>query len=322
MVDASTCLRPDPRTRVRHRFNSDAFMNLTKRLARARRAFFSDSSAPVHGKTAQARSGVEYFYLSPDLALTRLLNGYLLYVDPQDETMSAHLIGHGYWEPNVYSIVWSLVRPGDTVVEVGANVGYYTIAMAALVGRTGSVTSFEANPRLAKMVEKSIYINGFKSHVRVVAKAVFETPGTIKFDASRKRSGWGHVSTNGLAAFEDSVVLDVEATNLDAHDLGSVDFIRLDAEGSEPFILRGGQRMIEASPDVVICMEWDPIQMGGRTSLPEFIEWLRALGFRTWRIGLDGALSAVEPARMIELETCDIVCSRSDPAVRGQTPRG
>ncbi|MBJ7485254.1 FkbM family methyltransferase [Brevundimonas sp.] len=297
-------------------------MTLTKRLARARRAFFRDDSAPVQGRSAPARSGVEYFYLSPELALTRLLNGYLLYIDPQDETMSAHLIGHGYWEPNVYSVVWSLVRPGDTVVEVGANVGYYTVAMAALVGEAGSVTSFEANPRLAEMVEKSAYINGFKKHVRVVPKAVFETPGTIKFDASRKRSGWGHVSTDGRAAFEDSVVLDVEATNLDAHYTGPVDFIRLDAEGSEPFILRGGQRTIEASPGVVICMEWDPIQMAGRTSLPEFIEWLHALGFRSWRIGLDGSLTAVDADRMIDLETCDIVCSRTDPVARRHRVRG
>src|SRR5437660_168721 len=94
---------------------------------------------PAVGPTARL-----YAYLGPDMALTQMHDGHFIYVDPADESLSAHLIGRGYWERWIESVVRGLVRPGDRVVEVGANLGYYTLIMAAAVGPTGAVHSFEA----------------------------------------------------------------------------------------------------------------------------------------------------------------------------------
>ena len=292
-------------------------MTILKRLARARRAFFREEGASAAGRLAQrsaAAGAPQYFYLTPDLALTRQTNGLLLYVDPQDETMSAHLIGYGYWEPNVYAVIASLISPGDVVIEVGANVGYYTVAMGVMVGSGGRVHSFEANPRLAGMVERSAYINGLKDWVTVHAKAVLDVPGSIRFERSRKRSGWGHVSQWSHHAFDDSEVLEVEATTLDSLGLTRVDMIRLDAEGSEAFILRGATAVLAANPDIIICMEWDTIQMGGRTDLPAFAAWLGDQGFRFWRIGNDSRLSEFPIDQAATIMTCDVVISRRRPA--------
>ncbi|MES2815271.1 MAG: hypothetical protein V4720_10285 [Pseudomonadota bacterium] len=105
-------------------------MSFKKRLARAFRALSGDRLIVAPHPTLARKSDCAepaYHYLGPELALTRLNNGHLLYVDPQDETMSAHMIAYGYWESWIYSVVMSLISPGDRVIEVGANVGYYTM---------------------------------------------------------------------------------------------------------------------------------------------------------------------------------------------------
>lgn len=294
-------------------------MTLLKRLARARRAFFRELSGSEDPRRNHNRAPVEtqYFYLTPELALTRQANGLLLYVDPQDETMSAHLIGYGYWEPNVYAVIAGLVSRNDVVIEVGANVGYYTVAMGVMVGAEGHIHSFEANSRLAGMVERSAYINGLGERVTVHDKAVMDAPGSIRFERSRKRSGWGHVAQGTGTVFDDSEIVEVEAATLDSLGLERVDFMRLDAEGSEALILRGAAGLIEANPDIIVCMEWDPAQMSGRSDVTGFTTWLGELGFRLWRIGADARLSEIAMGQAATLETCDVVISRRPLSTSG-----
>lgn len=297
-------------------------MSFKKRLARAFRALSGDRLIVAPHPAPARKSGAAetaYHYLGPDLALTRLTNGHLLYVDPQDETMSAHMIAYGHWESWVYSVVMSLIVPGDRVIEVGANVGYYTIAMAAQVGSEGSVVAFEANPRLADLVRRSAYINGFPDRVEVVPKAVLDQPGQIRFETSRKHSGWGYVNVWDRTAYDDSIILEVEAVRLDDLDQDRVNFIRMDAEGSEPLILRGAERLLQANPDVTICMEWSPVQMASRTSVQDFVDWLSRIGFHFWRIEHDSSLRPIPQEEMAGLEPCDVVLSRRSLDAPGET---
>lgn len=288
-------------------------MSLKKRLARAYRAL-TGAPRPPHAPPTQIQPDItRYYYLGPDLALTRLKNGHHLYVDPVDETMSAHMIAHGYWESWVYAVVMSLISPKDRIVEVGANLGYYTIAMAASTGPDGFVTTFEANPRLTALIQKSAYLNGFADRVKIIQKAATDRAGRVQFEMSRKRSGWGFVSIGGQTAHDDSVLVDVETTTLDAEVTGKVDFIRMDAEGSEALILKGAERILTENPDVIICMEWAVVQIASRTSVPDFIDWMSRLGFRFWRIGYDSGLTEIPAANMSSLDPCDVIAARKPP---------
>lgn len=147
-----------------------------------------------------------YFYLGQDLGLTRLNSGPMLYVDTRDEQVCAGIIAHGFWEVWVAAVVTSLLRPGDRVVEVGANVGYYTMLIADCVGAQGQVTSLEANPRLVGLIEKSIRVNGFGERVRLVHRAAMDTPGTVDFVSFRTNSGGGHVPAVVGAHYDDALV--------------------------------------------------------------------------------------------------------------------
>lgn len=253
-----------------------------------------------------------YFTLGEDLGLTRLLDGHFLYVDPMDEAVAAHLIARGYWEAWIHQVVCDLVQPGDHIVEVGANFGVYTVAMARKAGADGSVLTFEANPGLAELVGRSVRFNGYSGSVTVVGKAASDKAGIISFATSRRNAGGGAISTSTTALGADSVLVQVEAVTLDSMASDKTRIIRMDAEGSEPLILRGAARLLQR-PDIVVCMEWDVIQMRNRADVGVLVDWLVELGFRFWRIQYDSTLLQVPAAEMPTLSACDVVMARNAP---------
>jgi len=263
---------------------------------------------PVPGPAEPQR----YFTLAPDLGLTRLTDGHFLYVDPADEAVAAHLIARGYWESWIHGAVRGLIQPGDHTIEVGANFGYYTVAMAQGVGETGSVTTFEANPMLASLVERSVKFNGYANRVTVVGKAAADRPVTLSFAVSRRNAGGGSISSDAAGLGDGSRLIEVEAVRLDDVCDRDVRLIRMDAEGSEPLILAGAVRLLQRQ-DIVLCMEWDIVQMRARVTVSEFVAWLADMGFRFWRIQFDSTLLEIPSADMDTLSACDVVVSRALP---------
>lgn len=298
-------------------------MSLIKRIARTtlpfRRALAAAIAAPPAPRAPTAAPPQQYFSLSPDLGVVRLKYGPFLYVDPLDEYISANVIVHGCWEPGVHDVVMALLAPGARVVEVGANIGYYTLTMAHRVGAGGHVIALEANPRMVGLVERSVRLNGLQDRVRLIGQAAMDTPGRISFTTSRTNAGGGFVTIwDDHKPYDDGVQITVDAVRLDDLDCGHVDMIRMDAEGTEPFILRGAAGILAAHPDIVIVMEWALVQMESRTSVPEFVGWLAGMGFRFWRIRDDFSLTEVSAEAMLTLEPCDVACARRpislDPA--------
>lgn len=293
----------------------NSLWNRTRKRFRQTRDSINTKIRQFNAALANAADPSRYYYLGPELALTKLKHGYFLYIDPLDETVSANLIAHGCWEEWVHRVVKNLIRPGDVTVEVGANLGYYTIQMARSAGTTGKVISFEANPRMVDYLNRSIMLNGYTDRVQVVAKAATDAPGQLSFMTSRRYGGSGHLMVPESGIAEDQQVVTVEAVRLDDLNLGKVDLLRMDAEGSEPLILRGAERLLR-NPDIVICMEWSPIQMRSRGSVPELVEWLAAQGFRFWSIEPTSTLRPIPKEQMADLTHCDVVVSRKPPRPR------
>lgn len=300
-------------------------MSLRKRLAGLTRPFrraFGGGAAVQRLAAVKRRpvDGDRYFYLGADLGLVRLNIGPLLHVDPQDEQICAGIIATGAWEPWVSAVVLSLLPRGGRVVEVGANVGYYTMTMAARVGPEGHITALEANPRLVGLIGRSTRLNGYADRVRLVPRAAMDAPGEVDFVAFRNNSGGGHVPVVANAWYDEILGTPerfrVEAVRLDDLDCGPVDLVRIDAEGSEPFILKGASELLRANPDVVLCLEWSAAQIASRTSLTGFVDWLEGLGFRFWLIGPPKGLSPLSREALLNLTHADIVAARREPVLR------
>ena len=261
--------------------------------------------------TAVARP---YFYLGEGVALTRLWCGHFIYVDPLEESVCSHLIAHGEWETHVRSVVLGLVQPGDHVLEVGGHVGYYTLGLAQKVGSSGSVTTFEANPRLADLSRRSVRMNGYGGRVDIRQQAVTDVAGSLRFSVSRQFAGGGHLYVWDDALGADTEVIEVEGVRLDDLDLPDIKLIRIDAEGSEPLILRGGEKLLQR-PDINLCIEWDLVQMSPRCKPESFISWLVDLDFSFWKITKSSEFVQVSAIELMTLPPCDLVVSRDRPAL-------
>lgn len=278
-----------------------------KSLFRAR-----GSKGVVEGSVTTDRP---YFYLGEGLALTRLKSGHYIYVDPLEESVCAHLIAHGTWEPWIQRVVLSLLRPGDHVVEVGGHVGFYTLEMAHRVGRQGSVLTFEANPRLAALSARSVRLNGYAPWVQIVQKAASDASGLVRFSTSRQYGGGGHIYVGENTLGNDTQVLEVETVRLDDLNLPTVRLLRIDAEGSEPLILGGAENLLR-QPDIILCIEWDVVQMRSRADPQQFADRLSQMGFKFWRISVSAEIVPVECNQLGNLSACDLVIARSEPIIR------
>jgi FkbM family methyltransferase len=255
-----------------------------------------------------------YAYLGPDAAITQLQDGQFLYVDPVDRQIASHMIARGHWESWNENVVRRLAKPGDRVIEIGANLGYYSVIMASCIGATGRLDSFEANPRLARLVEMSLEFNGYKPFSKVHAAAAGDAQGSIRFAVSRTSSGGGHIALLPDSYGEDMQIIEAPMVRLDDQfpdDL--VDFIRMDAEGSEPLVLAGAQHLIARSPNLKICMEWCVEMMAPRVDMAAFVASLRAQGLRFWQIQHDASIVECTDAQLLALPMSDVIACRRAP---------
>lgn len=139
------------------------------------------------------------------------------------------------------------LRPGDRFIDVGANVGLYTILAADCVGPGGGVDAFEPDERSALRIEEQAALNGF-AHVRAHRLAVHEKSETLDFGFSAS-DAMAHVRRPGESGAAARVVQAVALDDFAAY--GSYAAGKMDIEGAEPAALAGAaRRLAEANPPV------------------------------------------------------------------------
>ncbi len=165
------------------------------------------------------------------------LDGYGMYVPPLDNEVGKHIFGSHIYEPNVTAVAGGLLRPGMTFVDIGANVGYFALMAAHLVGNSGSVLAFEPNPSNVRFLCASALANGF-TNLRVIPFAASDSESILGYSASGT-NGVVHRLGDDSDVFAASML--VYSTKLDTvlSDLGQVDMIKIDVEGAEHRALIG-----------------------------------------------------------------------------------
>ena len=164
----------------------------------------------------------------------------------------------GVYEPHVTRAMCVAVEPGMTVVDLGANIGYYAMLAAALVGPAGRVVAFEAGRANADLVLASAAANGF-DHVEVHHAAVADRPGVLERHRARGSNGYVRPSqpgrpppASGDVELTRAVVLDDALESLDR-----LDVVKIDIEGAEFQAMAGAPRTIERFRPVVLT-EFSP----------------------------------------------------------------
>lgn len=144
------------------------------------------------------------------------------------------------YEPDTWRQIRNEIRPGDSVVDVGAYIGLYTIAFAQLVGHAGRVYAFEPNRENCEDIRQNLRLNGIADRVELVRAALGHEDGDVPFDGS---SGiQGHISATPTAQTKLVRCLTLD-TYLDGQ---RVDVLKIDVEGYEENVLRGAAELLSS----------------------------------------------------------------------------
>jgi FkbM family methyltransferase len=192
---------------------------------------------------ALCRARAQPVYLGDNEALCRILGRYKLYVDARDKGLGAHLLLDGYWEMQLTMHIARHVRAGMTAIDVGANYGYYTLLLAALVGAEGRVLAIEPTPQTAAMLSRSIALNGFWQIVTVIEAAAGsgEPAQALLFVPDREPKNAQIVASPDGLDHIPGTLHRVAQSSVDtfAAEQRRVDFIKIDVEGAEEAVIAG-----------------------------------------------------------------------------------
>jgi len=242
----------------------------------------------------EIRARVQTVYIGEKRVLSRILGGPKIYLSTDDVGFAGHLMLDGYWEIWLTLFMSRLVRPGMTVVDVGANFGYYSLLFGEAVGPNGRVVAVEPAPSTARLLALSLELNGYSRSTALHEVAL-----------GRNASGEAHFyipphePKNALviaAARPDSIK--VKATNLDtlldAYD--RVDLIKIDAEGAELDIV-GGMEAVVARHEPLVVLEFNAHRYRDARA---FLSKLRGLFKRIRVLRFDGGLADVADHELLD----------------------
>jgi FkbM family methyltransferase len=203
------------------------------------------------------------------------------------------------FEPVAARTLRRLLRPGDIALDVGANVGFYTLLFATCVGPSGSVHAFE--PVNGDLLEANVALSGLENVV-VSRTAAGAAPGSVLIG---RRAGAEGSSSGAWRRGPSLDALQVEQVALDdyvdAHVPGPIRLVKIDVEGMEADVIAGMSRTLAAGRVDALLVEVS----GGAMSEPgELLEPLAAAGLRSWRLGAFGGRRRPGPsfdARLVGL---------------------
>jgi FkbM family methyltransferase len=230
------------------------------------------------------------------------------------------LVTLGTYEAFETRVFQSLLRPGAVVVDIGANIGYYTLLAAKAVGPEGLVLAVEPDPRNYELLIRSIEVNGYQN-VIPLRMALTDRRGEVTLyadaiNAANTSLASGNVQTE-LCRYT------VEAGTLDELVLRygggrEVNLIKMDVQGAEELVLRGARQVLEAG-QAAIMMEFEPAKLEALGADPEqLLNYLRGLGFGIQVLDAErGAICRLNVGEIVDRSRlagyCNLLVERKTP---------
>ena len=181
----------------------------------------------------------------------------------------------GIWEPNISKEIERRLKPGGTFVDIGANIGYYSLLASKAVGERGKVIAIEASPSIFELFNDNMSINRV-TNVRSVNLAVSDKNDVLTvYDGGKGNRG----ATSTIATWRDGKAsAQVKATTLNQilspEEIRQVSLIKIDVEGAELPILRQLLDTIDEYPaDMTIAVEFTPVENFSASWRANFAEY-------------------------------------------------
>jgi FkbM family methyltransferase len=214
------------------------------------------------------------------------IRGKTLNMDLRDQALSSAIFAEGVWEPEETKFIEKSLRPGMVFVDIGANIGYYSVIASSLVGSTGRVFAFEPDPKNFALLQRNVAGNQCQN-VFTVQKAVAAATGRLFLYRSSDNFGdhrtYEPRDTTVQQRGPKPSTVAVKAVPPDEYLAGQrtcVDFVKMDIQGSEYDAFVGMRGTLQQNPDVTILTEFWPMGLRQAGVAPSvFLDEVRACGF-------------------------------------------
>lgn len=217
------------------------------------------------------------------------IQGHKMFLDRRDFTIASHLLDSGVHELLGTEIVKREIKTGDVVLDIGANIGYYTLIFAGLVGENGRVFAFEPDPDNFILLNKNVKENKFENVV-LINKAVSDNNGKTKLYLSEDNKGDHRIYDFGdsrKSITVETVCLDEFLKNYK----DKIDFIKMDIQSAEGVALRGMINTIRKNENIKILTEFWPMGLNNfYFDSKKFLGLLEDCGFNLYEILKTGAV--------------------------------
>ena len=218
--------------------------------------------------------------------------GFKIFSDVNDSAVGK-FVRENIYEHDVTTVFRTLLRPGMGVLDIGANIGYYTMLSASVVGPGGHVFAVEANPQNARLLEASRRLNAF-GQVAVYPLAAAAETGMVALTTSHS-TGTTSTLPDEIAALLNARIVPAAALDTIVPADKRIDLIKIDVDGAEYKAMLGCQQIIERFRPVIIS-EFAPGLLPGISGVggEDYLRWFGSQNYDISVIQPDGSLLMIE----------------------------
>ena len=261
-------------------------------------------------------------YVGGGIALTYLVDETPIFVNANDFGGPFNLMNGGRYEEENVDVLFSFIKEDTVFLDIGANIGFFSLKMSRRLGPNGRVYGFEPHPLLYDLLCRNVYVNGLRDVVTCFKLALSDknTHATLQYPVGHL--GGGHVGAGDASGH---TLVDAELKRLD--DVLGADFrcdlVKIDVEGHEINVLDGMKNIVVNSPQIKILFEKLMPNAGTEAALDAYFA---ELGLSLYGVCQDASLVALGAGALAQWggyvvaarpETIDGGLSRAQFSIQG-----
>ncbi len=205
-----------------------------------------------------------------------------LWITPQNGFIDNHIFLYGVYEPFMLDLFSQHLKPGQTFIDIGANIGQHSMYAACLVGQTGNVHAFEPIPSIYNQIKDSARHNAFEKIVHVYNYALGEKEKVEKFFISKNVGGSSLVNDDDT---QEIISVHVKNGDKELAAIQNVDVVKIDVEGYEYEVLQGIKQTLNTHrPKIFIEFSGNFYHTQGKGHGAKILKLLRDLEYELFDI--------------------------------------